>query len=71
MQQAGADTAARSGPDKPFEVVTLPPIEPTLSVVPSRAAEPASDPDPFCGSPAKQLHDRLLCRILLHTLGTA
>ena len=32
LQQAGADTAARYGPDQPFEVVTLPPIEPTLSV---------------------------------------
>jgi hypothetical protein len=32
LQQAGAATATRSGPDQPFEVVTLPPIEPTLSV---------------------------------------
>jgi len=32
LQQAGADTATRSGPDQPFEVVTLPLIEPTLSV---------------------------------------
>jgi hypothetical protein len=32
LQQAGAETATRSGPDQPFEVVTLPPIEPTLSV---------------------------------------
>jgi len=32
LQQAGADTATRSGPDQPFEVVTLPQIEPTLSV---------------------------------------
>jgi hypothetical protein len=32
LQQAGAVTAARSGPEQPFEVVTLPQIEPTLSV---------------------------------------
>jgi hypothetical protein len=30
--QAGAVTATRSGPEQPFEVVTLPSIEPTQSV---------------------------------------
>ena len=32
LQRAGAVTATPSGPEQPFEVVTLPPIEPTLSV---------------------------------------
>ena len=32
LEQAGAATATRSGPEQPFEVVTLPQIEPTPSV---------------------------------------
>jgi len=32
LEQAGAATATRFGPEQPFEVVTLPQIEPTPSV---------------------------------------
>jgi len=32
LKQAGAVAATLPGPEQPFEVVTLPPIEPTLSV---------------------------------------
>ena len=32
LQQAGAAAATRFGPEQPFEVVTLPQIEPTPSV---------------------------------------
>jgi len=69
LKQAGAVAATLPGPDQPFEVVTLPPIEPTLSVDAVLNGRASIDLDPFCGSPAKHPHDRLLCRIPLHTLG--
>ena len=50
LLQAGAVTATRSGPEQPFEVVTLPQIEPTPSVMPSETAESPSGLDQFSES---------------------